>query len=299
MKDYNLLEKKIADEYSRLQTLDKANFISNLKNVKTHIVVPKGKYVIDSNIIVDKKGILEIEPGATFLFGTEAGIISHGVLRAIGTETEKIVFTAKSNPLKNLLIMDKWRNITIEGESANDSILAYCDISKGWGRNKSPNLEDSFDYNSFEYKGLTRGGGILIIKSDPTITNTTIKNNFAYMGGGLYLIKSNSKLLNNIIEDNFADSEGGGIFLDQANSTIINNMIRLNFVKGFGGGGLYASLSNPILNKNTIEYNSACFGGGLYLYKSYPDLSGNFIDNNKNLIGENKHEFIDMSNPYH
>ena len=156
------------------------NLESMLREVDGHVVVPKGRYEVDFDINVLKKGVLEIKSGAEFYFGKKAGITIEGILSAVGTKKEKIRFTSKDG--------DGWRNLYFKGHFTDDSVMEYCIVSYGRGRK-----------NKYENIG---GGGISLESSDMTIKDCVIENNSAEYGGGLYLLKSKPKLDNNTISDN-------------------------------------------------------------------------------------------------
>jgi len=140
----------------------------------------------------------------------------------------------------------------------------------------------------------SRGGGLYLDKSSPTIANNTIMGNFAYYGGALYVSNDSSPtVVSNTISGNGADY-GGGVYLYHSFGTITNNTIAGNdvyiYISSFGGGaGLYLVDSSPTITNNTITGNSAssaqpwfwdASGGGLYLSRSSPTIANNTIMGN-------------------
>ena len=116
---------EMVEQSQERRYVNQSNLEEELKNVHSHLVLPKGEYHIDFDIEIQSQGTLEVEPGAEIYFGKEAGILSYGTLKAEGTEEENILFTAEN---------DSWRNITIAGKESSDSALEYCIVSKGSGR---------------------------------------------------------------------------------------------------------------------------------------------------------------------
>jgi len=220
-----------------------------LKKVQGYVVLSSGEYIINSEITIAPGGTLHIEPGTELYFTEEAGITTRGTLKAIGTEQQQIVFTAKDK---------HWRNIFIHGEHANDTTLQYCHLSKGKAR---------------------RGGGIFIDKANPTIQYCTIMHNQAEWGGGLHLDRSNPTLKKNTIMHNQAEDLGGGLFLQESEPTLEKNTITNNQAEA--GGGLFLRESEPTLKKNSIMHNQAEAGGGLFLHESEPTLENNIIMHNQ------------------
>ena len=247
------------------------NIEARLKSVDSHLVLPRGKYTIDFDIVVREQGVLEIEPGTEIYFGEDGGIISYGTLKAKGTEHHNIVFTAQKR---------KWKNITIAGRCASDTILEYCNISQGSGRKEVPEtatFESSYGISYY-------GGGLYVRYADPTIRYCTIRYNKADHGGGVELDFSNAVLEKNLIEHNEAEDSGGGLWFIGSNATLSGNIIRNNTANN-KGGGLYLLKSNLIMKENIIEYNKCKWsnsnGGGLLIAESSPTLQENTIRNNE------------------
>ncbi|MFL7870757.1 MAG: PKD domain-containing protein, partial [Anaerolineales bacterium] len=136
--------------------------------------------------------------------------------------------------------------------------------------------------------------------SNPTISNSTIRDNFAvYSGGGLYLNNSNATLIGNTIINNQAGqggtSNGGGLAILYSNPVVTDNVISGNSVGIAGtyttpsgyGGGLFLRSSDATFTGNLITdnhvngfANSNARGGGLYLYYGAPNFVNNTITGN-------------------
>jgi len=222
--------------------------IASLDKVRSHVVIPSSTYNINFDIIIHPSGVLEIQPGTRFNFGSNGGIIAYGTLRAIGTKKDKIYFTASDS---------RFRNICFVGNSSNNSILKYCSITRGSGRKEIP--------SSSNFKGIKflseLGGGMMIYYSSPSIINCTIENNSSYyVGGGIFMDHSNSVIQSNIIRFNNT-SYGGGIRMDDSNPVLKNNIITNNHAKSGGGGVyiLYKSGSRPSVEEGNKILNNEGF----------------------------------------
>ncbi len=265
---------------------------SILNQVDRHVILPKGRYEIDFDITVNPNGLLEIKSGAELYFGSEAGIISYGILDARGTEKEKILFTA---------LKDEWKNITIVGKFANESVLKHCEVSKG---SKGLELYESnatIEANSINNNNARLvGGGLDLYRSAALIKGNIIKDNVAYnKGGGLWIIESNAILEeNNVFRNKAGSSYGGGLAIHNSKLTLYKNTVQDNECNEFGGG-IAAYNSKVVLTQNVIENNrtETYSGGGLYLKESNGKLIDNTIRNN---YAENSGGGIclDKSNPF-
>ena len=114
--------------------------------------------------------------------------------------------------------------------------------------------------------GYRWGGGIYCLRSDPTITNCTIRNNSVVRtgnGGGLYFSVSNSLIRDCIIMNNEATNVGGGVCLiGDTELRMINCLISENTTDG-EGGGVWCERSSAQLSEVTITGNSAVHGAGI------------------------------------
>ncbi|MGD8403219.1 MAG: PKD domain-containing protein [Anaerolineales bacterium] len=233
-------------------------------------------YRIEGDIIVPTGATLTIEPDALVSFQSWYSLTVNGTLLADGTAGEPILFTGTDSP--------GWLGIRFVNASDN-SLLDNVIVEKGRATGADP---------------LNRGGGIYIDGSNPTISNSTIRDNFAvYSGGGLYLNNSNATLVGNSILNNQAGqggtSSGGGLAILYSNPILTNNVISGNSVGISGsyttpsghGGGLYLRSSDAVFTGNLISdnhvngfANSNARGGGLYLYTGSPVFVNNTITGN-------------------
>jgi len=238
-------------------------------------------YLIEGDITVPAGQTLTIEAGVEVIFQSWYKLTVNGTLLAEGNESQPILFTGSHATAG-------WLGIRFI-DAPDGSLLTHAIVEKGRATGASP--EDG-------------GGGIYIENSNPTISYSTIRDNFAKRnGGGLYLVNSNARLTGNTISNNSAgqgaSAAGGGIYMLNSNPELTDNVISGNWVYVSGsyttptgaGGGIFARSSNPVLRRNLIsnnrvdsQLNSYARGGGLYLYYADADLINNTITGNT--VGE-------------
>jgi len=233
-------------------------------------------YRIEGDITVPASSTLTIEAGAEVSFQSWYSLTVNGTLIADGTAASPILFTATTSP--------GWLGIRFVN-ALDGSLLDNVIVEKGRATGASP-------YDS--------GGGIYIDGSNPTISNSIIRDNLAkYSGGGIYLNNSSATLIDNSIINNQAGqggtSNGGGLAVWYSNPELTDNVISGNSVYIAGGyttpsgygGGLFLRSSDATLTGNLISdnhinaaLNSNARGGGLYLYYGSPNFVNNTITGN-------------------
>jgi len=207
-------------------------------------------FLIMGEITVPSGQTLNIEPGVQVIFQGHYKLIVNGLLEAIGTEQDSILFTA-ANPTIG------WWGIRFLG--ANDSSqVIYCHLS--YGKASAPD---------------NGGGAVYCYNSSPEISNSAFISNLSgYRGGAICLENnSNSLISNNLISGNSVGGGsggtkyGGGIYCEDSNPTLENNLIINNSaIPGGGtsiGGAIYFDFDSPTLINNTICANSAVMGGAI------------------------------------
>lgn len=237
-------------------------------------------YRIEGDVAVPTGQTLTIEAGAQVSFQSWYSLTVNGTFIAEGTASEPILFTAATST--------GWLGIRFVN-APDGSLLDNVIVEKGHASGADP---------------LNKGGGIYIDGSNPTISHSTIRDNFAvYSGGGIYLNNSDATLIGNTIIDNQAGqggtSNGGGLAIWYSNPVVTDNVISGNSVAIAGtyttpsgyGGGLFLRSSDATFTGNLISdnhvngsANSYARGGGLYLYYGSPvfvnnTISGNSVEN--------------------
>jgi len=250
------------------------------------------------NCIIDCEGegrgfyLHQEESNSTLISGFT---IANGLVESSGGG---ILIGTSSPKIKNCKIIDNscdyrgggifigyWNNeviisdCIISGNNANhsgggitvcsESLIENCEISG----------------NSANYEG----GGIEVDQSSPTISNCTIKDNFALGGGdcgggGIMAFKAAPTISHCLITDNNANAYGGGVLLSDAGPDIFNCTISRNSAR-FGGGIFFevyysttTMLSNTIVEGNLGQY-------GLY-FQWPPDAEISYCDFYNNQLGE-------------
>ncbi|MBA7468459.1 hypothetical protein ES707_03710 [subsurface metagenome] len=212
-------------------------------------------YTITGDIHIPRGRTLTIEPGVVVKFAGHFGLSVgyRATLRARGTETDNIVFTAMDTD-------EGWFGIRFVNSGADD-ILKYCTVEYA----RKP-------YNAGSGYLDLLGGGILCcssweaepsygVPSNPTIDHCLIANNHALSGGGIFCMdESEVEITNNTIVDNSAFIDGGAIYVEYSSPTITNNIIAHN--SSLDSGGILNWYGTPSIINNTIVHNRP---NGLYL----------------------------------
>ncbi len=253
-------------------------------------------YYVDCEIHIPTDSMLLIEPGCSIIFTGHYKfcVDSNAVLKAIGTPTDSIVFTAQDTVLTDST--GGHHGIRFY-HAAEGCTLMYCRIEYGnafgdhpdncgggiYCEYSSPMIEN----NTISKNSADHGGGIgCLYSSNPTIANNTISGDLARSsGGGIYCNRSSPEVVNNTIFRNSANHRGGAIYCEwYSNLTITNNQIDENTAAD-DCGGICCLISNPTLANNTISRNSAQRGGGVWCDNSRPIISNNIITENSAVNG--------------
>ncbi len=223
-------------------------------------------FIVKDDIAVPEDDTLTIEPGVNVLFNGHYRFTIRGLLNAVGTEVDTIIFTHREAD-------STWAGIRFS-EANENSVLEYCRV---------------------EYSDQT---GIFISKSSITIKHNTIRNNQdlgsqfqAGMGGGIYIAFSAPLIAENLIVNNSAE-RGGGIEYNEGGvpgtCKILNNIIVGNSATWGGGIRIFgAGFGSAILIRNNVlDNNSADFGGNIYVFSgANPEIVNNVIINSPNGSG--------------
>jgi len=212
-------------------------------------------YTITGDIHVPRGRTLNIEPGVVVKFAGHFKLTVgyRATLRARGTHTEPIVFTAIDTG-------EGWFGIRFVNSGADDT-LEYCTIeySKKLATAGSSYLD-------------LYGGGIMCcssweaepmfgVPSSPTINHCLIANNYALSAGGIMCMDdSEAEITNNMIVDNSVYYDGGAIYIAGASPTIANNVVAHN--SALDSGGILTWYGTGSIINNTIVHNRP---NGLYL----------------------------------
>ncbi len=221
-------------------------------------------YTVTGDIAIPQNRTLTINPGVEVIF---AGYFKMTVgymasLRAVGTESDHIVFTSIDKE-------EGWGGIRLIN-TQEDDILQHCTIE--YANKLDSNLDSIAD---------TEGGGIICcgsyrdepyfpITSSPIIDHCLLSNNSAIYGGAIACLDdSEAVITNNTLIDNEAMA-GGAIEIYFAYGTIKNNIIADNYAIVIGGG-IVNLAGNPTIQNNTIAFNRP---NSMHLDLTYNGLMG-------------------------
>ena len=112
---------------------------------------------------------------------------------------------------------------------------------------------------------INRGGCIISMDdAAPTIINSTMINNQAFMGGGIACEDISKPNITNCLIRNNTAFQGGGIHINQLSAmSLFNSTIDKN--SAYLGGGIYSTGSIFNVKSTNITFNEGNFGGGIYL----------------------------------
>ena len=164
---------------------------SNLSgNHKNYLTVDGGSIERDStwhplnvpiffneDVQVESIATLTIEPGTVLHFGSGGYLESMGILKAIGTPTNPIIFTGEEQTA------GYWRGVLFYLSNHAENEIAYCDISYGGsegnihvGQASRANIHDNNITNSDSY-GVSIFSGVTNPINSDVATSNTFSNN--------------------------------------------------------------------------------------------------------------------------
>lgn len=200
-------------------------------------------YLIMDHVTINHGDSLIIEPGVELRFTGWYKFTVYGRLRAIGTETDSIIFTHQENTADSLWWGLRFKN----GDDGSE--LRYCRIEYGRAQ-----------LSGYGYTSDFRGGGIYISSTALTVSHCTISNNQASWdkGGGIAIVGSSKTphIVNCVIEN----SRGQGIACFGSVPKIKNSIIQNN-----SSSGVYLEAASPVFENVTIRNNA----GGIEIASSF------------------------------
>jgi parallel beta-helix repeat protein len=254
-------------------------------------------YIITDNVLVSQNVSLTIQPGVEVRFNDGKFMRVEGEIKAVGTQTDSIVFTSSK------AVRGSWENIWLKGTISNysntysyssGSIFSYCRFSNA---KEGLRLDDaaiqvtnSVFYNNINGINFKKTSQSLIYRSvfkyntKGTSTSAGTENN----GVGIFTFC-------NIIENKFEynSQEGfsfGGYRNNSNNHQIKNNISQFNGGVGFDfqWGDVVTGFSSNNIEGNIIYKNG---NSGMIICRDQ-----NIIRNN--IISENKGDGIGISGTY-
>ena len=189
-----------------------------LPNSTNTYIIPPGRHLVPSTIIIPHQVEIHIQPGAILSMGPGISIISYGKIIAQGNISQPIVFTNNGQSPRGV--------VAVVGPSASGSIFNYV-ISENGGEMSS--------------NGLYFSGGLASHYADVTVTNSIIRDNHGDDG-------LNIKHAQAIVSDNqFLNNQFDGLDLD-----VVTGEITGNVFTNQGNDGLDISFSQVIISQNQI-----------------------------------------------
>ena len=244
-------------------------------------------YCIEGDILVNN---LTIDPGVRVEFAGNYELEVAGVLSAVGTDLEQIVFTTTVDNAVG------WQgvffNISLPG-SELIHVIVENSIDSGVEINSSqPSMRDCVIRNNVGPSNSLKGGGGIYTDTPLTLTRCSITDNSVSggagpggtaqnYGGGIYsdadLTILDSTIINNTASSSSgslgsnAYAHGGGIYAAAA-LTVLRSIVDSNAasatalgVRDAKGGGIYALGSTDITNTIITRNTGNTAGGGIYL----------------------------------
>ena len=154
-----------------------------------------------------------------------------------------------------------------------------------WPETQGIDLKSEYGPDSTIIHGYSNGRVIEMegasIDTTTVIEGFTIRRGLAGAGAGMFICSCSPIIRNNVITDNdcygFSTGGGGILCYSYAMPIIENNTISYN-TSANDGGGIYCYSSSPTITGNTIEGNVAdTMGAGIYCYQSSPYITNNTI----------------------
>lgn len=251
-----------------------------------------GEFHVDCDISVEVGDTLDILPGTQIVFNGHYKLDVFGLLRAIGTEQDSIVFTCdlQTNP-------ERWRGIRFANAHLSCN-MEYCVIEHGkatgaWPHNCGGGIScDSSSSPSLSHCVIREnsagndGGGIYCRGySSPSFTNCTIISNDATDAGGAAFCRDDCYLnfTNCLFQNNTANQEGGGVSigitcsLTAIGCTFTGNLAQTNGGAMYGGTSL--TLTNCTISGNLANNNGGGISGSETSAITNTIIWGNCADN--------------------
>ncbi|HMM12960.1 MAG TPA: T9SS type A sorting domain-containing protein, partial [Bacteroidales bacterium] len=254
---------------------------------------------IHQNIIVPAGITLTIEAGAVVEFQDNYSIDVYGKLRAIGTPSNRILFTVRDTTMfaDTTTLSGGWGSLRFLQNQADTSVLSYCIFSYGkavvpgafWSQGGEDNKGGAIYANG--YKSL------VIFKS------LFERNHANYYGGAIYVKNVQKFVLTDcIFRRNSTYDYGAGLAAEQSNLWIEGNLFQYNVairiqgsfwgpMSSGSGGGLYAGLGTLGTIISNQFFNNWSVSGTLYETSYNVSVVNNLIANNHSIALMNGHGY--------
>ena len=174
-------------------------------------------YIVTGTIQVFSGVMLTIEPGVTVKFNDATQLTVGGQLIAIGTDSERIIFTSsKSSPSTEdwnwygIKFLDSSIDAQFDenGTYLNGSIIKYCIVEYASdGGIEVVSASPYIGFNKIQYNvthtcALGEGSGVSLTSSLSIIENNEISNNEGCVGSAISCYSSSPTIFGNIMSSN-------------------------------------------------------------------------------------------------
>lgn len=196
-------------------------------------------YIVTCDLLVPTDEQLEIRPGVRVEFAGPYTFEVRGTLRALGNETDSILFT-----IDTLAHPDRWEGIRLLSAS-DSSRFEYCRI------------EHAYSHHGDVFDG---GGGLHALECSPTISHCWfLRNRGTRSGGGVSGYMSNLRLTDCRFTGNQAIYGGGAVF--QFSRPTVQRCIFEYNVANQGGGLGYWWDAGSVINCTFVGNHGDDAGG--------------------------------------
>jgi len=231
-------------------------------------------YNVNGEIWLLPDSTLTIHEGVEVVFQGDYRMVVCGLLEAVGTEQDSILFKASDPSLG-------WSSMLFV-QNSHASRLEYCSVT---GAQVNFGTDATISHSSVI--GNTRGPAIRINLASPAIGHCTITGSHAYNGGGIECVRSSATITHCTISGNTADAGGGGMFLFYSDIIVTHCTISDN-IAAFGGGIFVQNDYGSVIDNCTISgnYSVGASGGGIRMQDdSSPIISNCLITDNYAIDG--------------
>ena len=277
------------------QTIEVSGIQEGLWNCDTVLVI--------KDVIVPEDKSLTISEGTRVVFKDYFSITVNGSLKAFGSETDSIYFTARDTAGFFNWKKGKggWNGLILQ--NAKDTvILDYChfsfgkavssqqsavsgqrclSLSKAESGASTSSATEKFKVQSSEFRGrdvtpvASYGGALKIYNSSVNITNSTFYHNLTdSKGGALYAEHSSIKISNCEVDSNFGFNDEG-VYMHGAGFQFSNCDVMMedmyfhdNYCANCYGGGANFDSCNVYVNNAIFEDNYAVNAAGMGVQRS-------------------------------
>lgn len=243
--------------------------VSGFINANTTWTLAGSPYIVTGNALLSQGFTLTIDPGVVVKFDSNKALQIDGQLIAVGTPTQRIVFTSNQpNPQPGDWAKLHFSDFSVDavynaaGNYVSGTIMKYCDVLYGgslmWG---SVDIQESSPYISHcvikdgSWCGINFNGDRLTIDSSRI---SDLPKRGIYYQGGSFIMRNDTFL---------SCLEGALHFLSGYNgvqSRIENCFFRLNYgaISGQNGGLHHVTIRNSTFSYNNGPAVVSLSGGG-------------------------------------